>query len=228
MKTPLVHIIRHGEALHNIERGYPHRDPPLTESGQDATKAIKVPVEPGLIIISPMTRTIQTAMNAFPFLQGPGPFPVEVQVWPDLREANDAICNKGLSQSEMQAKFPQFDFSQCLEEWNYLPHTIEDATARAETVRQRLKDLSAKYKNIVLVTHRGFIAFLVKGRRFNMCEIRSYRFATDEEMKNPKAGLGLNCDTLQEQDFGPTMLVLHSTREEDASDIELPHLEKHV
>lgn len=202
-----VHLIRHGEALHNVDRAYAHRDPPLTQTGENATKKIQLPLSPDLILISPMTRTIQTAMNIFPFLRAHAPFPIPVQIWPELREAHDAICNKGLSRAEMQAKYPQFDFSECNEEWDYAPHTIEGATERAERVRARLKGLSGRYENIAVVTHRGLIAFLVKGRRFNVCEARAYRFGTDDEVKNEMVRIGLNCDTLQEQDFGPTLLV---------------------
>jgi broad specificity phosphatase PhoE len=116
-----------------------------------------------------MTRTIQTALIVFGRHLNGSPAKVELQVWPDLREAHDAICNKGLSRADMVVKFPQLDFSACHEEWDYPPHSFEDAAARAEGVRRRLKDLSRSYKNIMLVTHRGFIAFLVKGERFDVC-----------------------------------------------------------
>jgi broad specificity phosphatase PhoE len=111
----LVHIIRHGEAVHNVERGYPHCDPPLTEVGIRATKELVMSMIPDLIIISPMTRTIQTAMNVFPGLEDDGSPAIPVQIWPDLREANDAVCNQGRSRVEMQAIFREFDFSECPE-----------------------------------------------------------------------------------------------------------------
>lgn len=208
-KLPLIHIIRHGEGLHNVQRGYPHRDPPLTEAGRQATKAINLRVIPDLIIISPMTRTIQTALNAFPSLLGTTPFKVAVQIWPDLREAHDAECNKGLSRSALAMEFPQFNFAECREEWDYPPHTIEDATARAERVRKKLNELSGVYDNIVVITHRGFISFLAKGRRFNVCEARSFRWATSQEREDEQIRRGLNCDTLLEQDFGPTVMIFH-------------------
>lgn len=146
-----VHIVRHGEGIHNVQRGYPHRDAPLTEAGvHDAAKITsKLAATPDIILISPMTRALQTAMSMIPSLSDVGGPDIPVQIWPDLREANNAI-----------------------------------------------------------ITHRGFIAFLVQGRRFELCETRSYRFATDNEMQDDKMRFGLNCDTLQEQDFGPTFLVL--------------------
>jgi broad specificity phosphatase PhoE len=209
---PLIYIVRHGEALHNAQRGYPHRDPPLTKAGVHTTTRISLAVQPDLILISPMTRTIQTALNMFPFLAKKGPFEIPVQIWPDLREANNAICNKGLSRAEMQSKFPQFDFSECHEKWDYPEHTMENATLRAEKVRRRLKDLSMTYNTIAVITHRGIKAFLVKGKRFGLAEKRMYRFATDAEAEKESIRRGLNSDTLEEQDFGPTVLILEESQ----------------
>ncbi|KAF2475045.1 phosphoglycerate mutase-like protein [Lindgomyces ingoldianus] len=205
--TPKIHIIRHGQSLHNIQRGYPHRDPPLTDAGDEATKKIRITAIPDLIIISPMTRTIQTALNAFPNLLGSGISECKVEIWPDLREAHDAICNQGVSRAELAAKFPQFDFSQCPEEWDHAPHSRERALLRAETVRTRLRELSATYKNIVVITHRGFVAFLVQGDRLEVCETRSYRFATGDEVLDMDLRMGVHCETKEPQDFGPTVLV---------------------
>lgn len=156
-----------------------------------------------------MTRTIQTAMNAFPSILGSAPFGVEVQIWPELREAHDAICNKGISRAEISAKFPQFNFAGCPEEWDHPPHSAESAIARAEVVRTRLKELSKVYSNIAVITHRGFIAFLVQGNRFVVCESRSYRFRTEAETELDSLRFGVNTDTNDQQDFGPTVLVQH-------------------
>lgn len=58
--SPNVHIIRHGQSLHNVDRGYPGRDPPLTEKGESDAKLIRIPSStdsdsdlPDLILISP-------------------------------------------------------------------------------------------------------------------------------------------------------------------------------
>ena len=153
---------------YSVQRNYPHRDPPLTELGSQQAKSLRLPIEPDLILVSPMTRTIQTALIVFGHLLLNTSSKTELQVWPDLREAHDAICNKGVSH--------EFDFSACREEWDYPPHSPEDAIARAESVRQRLKDLSGSYENIVLILHRGFIAFLFQGDRFDVCGTASLSF----------------------------------------------------
>lgn len=107
----------------------------------------------------------------------------------------------------------------CLEQWGYEPHTIETATKRAECVRRDLKELTKLYKNTALVTHRGFVAFLVQGSRFDVCgtppssiqrrlfsilvnysslEIRSYRFPEDGEVEGLRHSLNIDTQGLQD------------------------------
>ncbi|TVY44852.1 putative phosphatase [Lachnellula subtilissima] len=221
-----IHILRHGQSLHNIERDYPYRDPPLTEVGRQQARNLRLLTEPDLILISPMTRTIQTALLAF----GPLIDRVKVQICPDLREAHDAICNTGVGRAELTAKFPQFDFSACRETWDYLPHSVEHATLRAQDLRQHLSVLSNFYKNILIIAHRGFIAYLVEGSRYDFCglsfhmpinlirnitkacpctEFRSYKFATKDAILSKR--YGIHIDTGLEQDFGPTLLLQNAS-----------------
>lgn len=151
----------------SVDRDFKYRDPCLTETGVQQASSLKLPAKPDMILVSPMTRTIQTVKLAFrEWLQS-----TTIQVWPDLREAHDAICNQGVSRADLEAKFPDINFAECPDEWNYPPHSVDDAAARAERVRERLKGLvdSGVYQNIYLVTHRGFIAFLVQGERFDVC-----------------------------------------------------------
>ena len=110
-------------------------------------------------------------------------------------------------------KFPQFDFAGCPEEWDHPPHSIDGASARAEVVRRRLKELSKTYSDIALITRRGFIAFLVQGDCFDVCESRSYRFGTDQGADVDVGRMGVNVDTKELQDFGPTLLVPHELGE---------------
>lgn len=157
----------------SVNRDFKDRDPCLTETGVEQALGVKLPEKPDLIIVSPMTRTIQTAKLAFRDWFESTP----IQVWPDLRESQDAICNHGVSRDAMTTKFPDMDFTECPDEWDYAPHSFDDAVARAERVRQRLKAVAASgvYQNIYLVSHRGFIAFLVQGERFNVCGMKPKR-----------------------------------------------------
>jgi hypothetical protein len=178
-----------------------------------------------------MTRTIQTATLAFGHLIDRCQSDnlslsknVEVQIWPELRETHDGASSKGLSRVELKAKFPRFDFSACNELWDYPPHNTKNATTRAEEARRRLSTLSKSYKNIILVTHAGFIRYLVEGPSFGVCgmtssrsgcivtssnfqrtEVRPYRFAAESEVENLR--YGLNHITGNTRDFGPTLLL---------------------
>lgn len=209
MTLATITIFRHGQSQHNVDRGYKYRDPSLTDLGIQQASEVQVPSDPDLIVVSPMTRTIQTALFTFKGLRTYPKSHITVQIWPDLREAHDAICNKGVDRAELSAKFPQFDFCECHEQWDYEDHSHEAAVARAERVRRRLRDVSSSYRNIYVVTHRGFIAYLIQGERFETCELRQYRFASGDLRGEER--LGKNVDSGLEQDFGPTMLVPVST-----------------
>jgi Histidine phosphatase superfamily (branch 1) len=116
-----------------------------------------------------MTRTIQTARILFPSAFTKGPDAIPLHIWPDLREANDGNCNTGRSRVEMQVLHSGLDFAACDEEWNYKAHRFEDAADRAAAVRKDLMKLPGPH--IVVVGHRGFIAYLVdtKQTKFRNC-----------------------------------------------------------
>ncbi|EJD41095.1 phosphoglycerate mutase-like protein [Auricularia subglabra TFB-10046 SS5] len=177
-----IHLIRHGEALHNVDRTYADVDPPLTEAGLEAATALgdrlqKLGFTPSAIVTSPMTRTIQTAFALFPDGLRAGGLPLHI--WPELREAHDAACNKGRPRAEMQRAYPHLDFSLCAEVWSYEPHSFQAAVQRAESVRRRF--LALPGPDVVVVGHRGFLAFLVETiTQFENLEMRTYRIASDD------------------------------------------------
>jgi broad specificity phosphatase PhoE len=188
----IVCIVRHGEALHNVECGYQFPDPPLTPRGLEQAAAITVDFKPDLIVASPMRRTIQTALVAF------GSCPLEI--WPDLRETYDGICQHGSPISVLQHEFPHLNFSECDDNWTYEPYTHERAEKRAERERRRVREHPAQ--NIVLVTHRGFIGYLVERPKFRNCEIELFNFASVEKAL---ARYGKNYDGVP-TDYGPNVL----------------------
>jgi broad specificity phosphatase PhoE len=127
-----------------------------------------------------MIRTIETAYLA---LHGK---PTQILIWPDLREAHDAICNKGSPRIKLINQFPKLDFSECSVEWDYEGHTTENARLRASRVRSRLERLARDYGNILVVTHRGFIAHLVAGKRFSNCGKFSLLFIPNQILTRQK------------------------------------------
>ncbi|KAJ7706848.1 histidine phosphatase superfamily [Mycena rosella] len=181
--TPIskkIHILRHGQAIHNVQRGYPLRDPPLTDQGIAEARAVSLAFQPDLIICSPMVRTIQTALAAFPDLLPLHQSKTTLEIWPDLREAHDAICNKGVARTQLAAAYPELDFSRCREDWDYEAHSDEVAIQRAKRVRAVLAERPEQ--SILLISHRGFIDYLVSGPRFSNCELRSYIFGPENTL----------------------------------------------
>ncbi|KAF8312887.1 histidine phosphatase superfamily [Amanita rubescens] len=165
-KSKRIHVVRHSEALNNIIYGYSERDPPLTAYGFSNAARMVLPFKPDLIISSPMSRAIQTAQTAFyNILRGPAAVPL--MIWPDLREISDAIFNQGVSRFALLEKFPDLDFSLCMEEWDYEPHSYIAALERAERVKAAL--WKCDEKDIVIVSHQGFISYLVEGPLFSNC-----------------------------------------------------------
>ncbi|RSL46209.1 hypothetical protein CEP54_013948 [Fusarium duplospermum] len=110
-----IHILRHGQGRHNVQRGYPYRDPPLTEVGCEQAKAVRraLSVKPDLILVSPMTRTIQTMNIVFGHLfnDSSGNKKVEVQVWPELREAQTQSATKGYLEQSWPPKHRSYQFA---------------------------------------------------------------------------------------------------------------------
>jgi hypothetical protein len=97
-----------------------------------------------------MSRAIQTAQTAFCHIwQDPAAVPFII--WPNVWEAHDAICNKGVSCSTLLEIFPDLDFSLCMEEWDYEPHSDGAALERAERVKAAL--FKCDEKDIVIVSH---------------------------------------------------------------------------
>jgi len=161
--------------LTSVDRTYNLRDPSLTDKGFAQAEALRIQlstslkIKPSAIVTSPMTRTIQTVRTLFPSAFTEGSEAIPLCIWPDLREAHDANCNQGRSRAEMQALHADLDFSACDEEWNYNAHLFEDAADRAEAVRKELMKLPGPH--VVVVGHRGFIAYLVdtKQLKFRNC-----------------------------------------------------------
>ncbi|KIJ27513.1 hypothetical protein M422DRAFT_236057 [Sphaerobolus stellatus SS14] len=170
-----IHILRHGQALHNGHKNYPERDPPLTETGLKQAAAVCLNFKPDLIICSPMTRTIQTMQQVLSTMNYLESKNIPIEIWPSLREVPDRIFNVGLSRAALTLKYPSLDFSRCAEEWDYKSFTVESTLRRAEEVLSELR--SRREENILLVGHCAFISYLVRmNELFENCELRSYEF----------------------------------------------------
>ncbi|KAJ3824279.1 phosphoglycerate mutase-like protein [Lentinula raphanica] len=181
-----LHALRHGQAIH---KGWPERDPPLTEQGLAEATQVHLAFIPDLIICSPMTRTIQTLYAILAKLKDLSSTQsgtlnntsnnvddIHVEIWPELRETHDhAMCNLGRTRAELETSYPSLDFSRCHETWDYPEHTDERAFQRAQGVLEELK--ARPECNVLIVSHRGILGYLFQGGEiFRNCELRSYEF----------------------------------------------------
>ncbi|KAI1871372.1 uncharacterized protein JN550_004366 [Neoarthrinium moseri] len=201
-----IYIVRPGHSMQHGIPDFPRADPTLTSRGMEENAQVPAGVNkvPTLLLVSPLTRSIETAFSMFPLARGFNQSKIEVQVWSDLREADDQICNQTSRLSQLMTEYPNLNFKNCREHWEYEQHTHNGAVARAERVRARVKELSADYNTIWIITHQIFIGYLVEGTPFRSRDTRKYEFAAEEDQA---PGVVFNRETGQEQDYGPTMLV---------------------
>lgn len=163
--------------------GFPCRDPILTEKGQRQASEVRLSSPPDLIVVSPLTRTLQTAITAFHIdttttTSTTSSPPIPVQVWPDLRECGDRPYNLARPRAQLEASYPALPFGECNRSGVY--DQTHSGRSRAKRVRRRLVDLSRTYRHIVVVSHQGFIKRLNGGlRSYRNCECWTYRVGVD-------------------------------------------------
>lgn len=119
--TPRIVCIRHGESTFNAAHRATgvdpdHRDARLTPRGEaqarQAAAALRdIPFE--LVVVSPLTRAIQTASLLFDGHPHAPRFLVEVL----HRECQESSCDVGRAASELAAEFPHLDVGHLPETW---------------------------------------------------------------------------------------------------------------
>ena len=120
-ETTRIVCLRHGEstcnAAHRLGGGDPgHRDARLTPRGQAQAREARqrltdIPFE--LVVVSPLTRAIETAAIVF------GEHPNQPRVLVEVlhRECQESSCDVGRATSEIAAEFPHLDVGHLPEIW---------------------------------------------------------------------------------------------------------------
>ena len=181
MKIVNIFCIRHGESTHNIlfqkmgmktffDKNY--YDTNLTMNGInqsiDLGKVWDNKHNMDFVIVSPLSRTLQTAMNIFKDTN------VKMIALESVREYPNTLhtCNKRKDIDTLKNLFPRVDFSNITDNidpsWN--DHT-------GETINNLLNRINSLYdfiesndcKNIALVGHNSYIS-MMKDQRLNRRE----------------------------------------------------------
>ncbi|PNH09274.1 hypothetical protein TSOC_004130 [Tetrabaena socialis] len=159
-------------------------DTVLTARGREGAQAAMKAAErlnpkPELLVVSPLTRALETAQLAFlPHYEGP------VLVEPLVRERVWHASDIGSSREQLGATFPdgRYDFDSLPDVWW---HCVDPADPRAvglepqavfkARVLELRRWLAARPERcIALVAHWGLINELTDGAEFANCEVRSY------------------------------------------------------
>ena len=161
----VIHIIRHGEATHNVARktggdevySHPaHFDAPLTEHGRTQARGMReVPIA-DLVVSSTLTRAIQTAELLYP-RGGPDEVPIVCTDLARERHKEGHVCNHRHPLPTLRARHPYYLFTGPTEHDATVDAPSEDdddAHRRATALAAEL--LARPEENIVVITHVTF------------------------------------------------------------------------
>jgi len=172
----IVHFIRHGEARHNVASKHAAKDMKtvllewkfldsgLTQKGKAQASNIKYALletpHPELVVVSPLTRALQTATEIY------HDFPqANYLVLEDVREHFGQLpCDKRRSTKVLQEEFPHFDFSTLCESdtlWREQRESGEELRQRVERALSYILHIRPE-KCIAVVTHNGFLKTLLQ------------------------------------------------------------------
>ncbi|KAK4692386.1 hypothetical protein P7C71_g4807, partial [Lecanoromycetidae sp. Uapishka_2] len=193
--APIIHCVRHAQGYHNLSvENHCMPDPTLTAYGEEqcARLAHVFPYHKrvNLLVASPLRRTLYTTLYSFPSEIEKG---IPVIALPEAQETADVPCDTGsdvdILKKEMKGK--PVDLSRVHEGWNsktgrWAP-TADKLEERARETRRWLK--ARKEKEIVLVTHGGFLHYFTEdwtdfkeslGTGWANVEFRSYQFVDEK------------------------------------------------
>ena len=166
--APIIHCVRHAQGYHNLSvANHTMPDPSLTPFGEDQCRQLArtFPYHDsvGLLVASPLRRTIYTALHSFTPEIERG---LSIVALPETQETADVPCDTGTDakvlKEEMRGK--PVDLSRVHEGWNsktgrWAP-IASALEKRAREARQWMK--ARPEKEIVLVTHGGFLHYLTE------------------------------------------------------------------
>ena len=182
MPAKTILCIRHGESTFNRAwRATPvdplHFDAPLSEAGHEQVRQARptlagAPVE--VVIVSPLTRALQTALGLF----GDHPRAPPMLVHHLARERVENSCDVGRSPALLAADFPSLDVAHLDEVWwqaegaaderGICVEPLEAVDARVARFRALLRE---RPERVIAVVAHGTFLFQLTGRQLANCEV---------------------------------------------------------
>lgn len=180
-----IFLIRHGQSTHNVAWEATGTDPlyfdaPLSELGRRQVmeaQAVARRLEVELVVTSPLTRAIQTAVSLFGN-------EVPLLITPIHRERLLNGCDVGRSPAALTADFPTLKFDHLPECWWY-DSTERDARGFSveplESLAERVEAFQAwlpslPQRRVAIVGHGAFFRHLT-GTMFDNCAIMEWQAA---------------------------------------------------
>jgi broad specificity phosphatase PhoE len=176
-------LIRHGQSISNrdYDESIAYRDAGLTEQGISQARALQRQLEGlqlDLVVVSPLTRALQTCQNALPpSYTGP------ILVLSEITEVCSSHYSCGHKRSVVQPKFPsKFDWSNIgMDEiwwWQYDKNGSETnryQIDRMEKFRQFIRERPEQ--RIAVFSHGDYLWELLEGKRSYPanCQVITYK-----------------------------------------------------
>jgi broad specificity phosphatase PhoE len=201
-----IHLIRHAESVHNVDKDFSRIDPQLTSLGKEQASALSKSFphlkDVGLIISSPLSRTIQTTLLAFPGVldkkyYGIGSEQgveggVDLVLDPYLQERSALGCDTGSEREVLEGEFPGLheEITGLEEGWTKKggifgvdDETVERRAQKVrDTLRRRILELEKRERrDIIVVTHGVFMKFLSEDKEIDLPKAgwKTYTVETD-------------------------------------------------
>lgn len=165
--TKYVHFIRHGQGAHNVNQEYhsiENIDARLTEKGQAQCHVFAQSIleekphllDTQLVVTSPLTRCIQTALlSLHPALQNNPELPVVAHE--SVRETVNYNCDRRRSVAEISAEHPRVDFTHVEHDRDPIWHRYEERLGEGYNKHRESAEL-----HVVAERGRQFFAWLAR------------------------------------------------------------------
>ncbi|KAF4956648.1 hypothetical protein FGADI_3637 [Fusarium gaditjirri] len=183
--APTIVLIRHAQALHNAAHKSPFTQSPILSLTMS-------------IVVSPMRRTMQTAMLSLGWLVEQG---VKIEGNADWQENSSKPCDTGSPLSSVSPSFPKVNLSSVDPLWpdktspaaERYWYTKKSILARGQRALEDLKKRPEKL--IFVVSHAGFLRLGVAGYWFFNSDYRVFDFdgqGITQQEGTAAGGMGLS------------------------------------